>query len=77
MKRSKKLEALIYDLILNLDSEKTEFNINLNEYVKNEEYDLFVKEIKTILKKAKVQILKDKITVIENGSASWELKLKK
>jgi len=71
------LEALIYDLILNLDSEKTEFNINLNEYVKNEEYDLFVKEIKTILKKAKVQILKDKITVIENGSASWELKLKK
>jgi hypothetical protein len=77
MKVSKKLEGLIYDLIMNLDSEKTEFNINLNDYVKNEEYDIFVREIKTILKKAKVTILTDKITVVDNGSARWELKIKK
>lgn len=70
----KKKEELIYNLIF---SEKIIYIIDLGEYVDDiYRYDDFVEEIKIILKKSKVSVIKSSIKVTMT-TATWELKLKK
>jgi uncharacterized protein with PhoU and TrkA domain len=65
---------LIYDLIF---SEKLEYKIDIAEYVNDiYQYDDFVDEIKIILKKSGVKIVKS-IVVVDSKTAIWQLKLKK
>ena len=69
-----KREELIYDLIF---SDKTIYLIDLGDYIDDiYRYDDFVEEIKIILKKSKVRILKSSVKVTI-ATATWELKLKK
>lgn len=70
----KNKEELIYDLIF---SEKIEFKIDIAEYVDDiYQYDDFVEEMKIILKKSKVRILKSIVTV-DSKTVIWTLKVKK
>lgn len=67
-------EELIYDLIF---SEKSEFKIDIAEYVEDiYQYDDFMEEMKIILKKSKVKVLKSVVTV-DSKTAVWVLKVKK
>ena len=67
-------EDLIYDLIF---STENIFSINIGEYVDDiYNYEDFVDSIKTVLKKAKVTIVKSTIKV-DSKTATWELKVKK
>jgi hypothetical protein len=67
-------EALIYDLIF---SETTEYKIDIAEYIEDiYKYDKFIDEIKSVLKKSKVSIVKEKID-LESKSAVWNLKVKR
>ena len=69
-----KKEELIYSLIF---SDRTTYMIDLGEYVDDiYRYDDFVEEIRLILKKSKVSILKSSVNV-NIKTATWELKLKK
>jgi hypothetical protein len=69
-----KREELIYSLIF---SDRTTYMIDLGEYVDDiYRYDDFVEEIRLILKKSKVSILKSSVKVTMT-TATWELKLKK
>jgi len=69
-----KREELIYNLIF---SEKISYLIDLGEYVDDiYRYDDFVEEIRIILKKSKVSVIKSSIKVTMT-TATWELKLKK
>ena len=69
-----KKEELIYSLIF---SDRTTYMIDLGEYVDDiYRYDDFVEEIRLILKKSKVSILKSSVKV-NIKTATWELKLKK
>jgi hypothetical protein len=70
----KNKEELIYDLIF---SEKIEFKIDIAEYVDDiYQYDDFVEEMKIILKKSKVKVVKSVVTV-DSKTAIWALKVKK
>lgn len=67
-------DELIYDLIF---SETTEYEIRVDEYISDiYKYDRFVDEVKDILKKSKVEIVKEKITV-ESNSVLWRIKVSK
>ena len=67
-------EALIYDLIF---SETTDYKIDVAEYIEDiYKYDKFIDEIKSVLKKSKVSILKEKVD-LESKSAIWNLKVKR
>ncbi len=67
-------EKLIYDLIF---SENTEYRIDIADYIENiYKYDRFIKEIKSILKKSKVSVVKEKID-LESKNAIWNLKVKR
>jgi hypothetical protein len=67
-------DELIYDLIF---SETTEYEIRVDEYISDiYKYDRFVDEVKDILKKSKVEIVKEKITV-ESSSVLWRIKVSK
>jgi hypothetical protein len=69
-----KKDELIYALIF---SDTTTYIIDLGEYVDDiYRYDDFVEEIRLILKKSKVSILKSSVKV-SIKTATWELKLKK
>ena len=70
----KNKEELIYDLIF---SEKFEFKIDIAEYADDiYQYDEFIEEMKIILKKSKVKILKS-IVSVDSKTAMWYLKVKK
>ncbi|CAG7579735.1 MAG: hypothetical protein SLAVMIC_00067 [uncultured marine phage] len=65
---------LIYDLIF---SEKNEYEINIAEYIKDiYQYDVFIDEMKIILKKSKVMVIREKIRV-DSNEIIWKLKVKK
>ena len=65
---------LIYDLIF---SEQNEFDINVSDYIDNiYKYESFIKEIKDILKKSKVSIIKEGVD-LSPTNVIWFLKVKK
>lgn len=69
-----KKEELIYRLIF---GDETSYRIDLGEYVEDiYEYDHLVDEIRTILRKSKVTIVKSSIKV-DSKTAFWELTVKK
>jgi hypothetical protein len=70
----KKQEDLIYDLIF---SENVDYKIDISEYIQDiYKYDKFIDEIKKVLKKSKVSIVKEKVD-LDTKSAIWNLKVKK
>jgi len=70
----KNKDDLIYDLIF---SEQTDFEINVSDYIQNiYKYEIFIKEIKEILKKSKVSVIKEGINM-SPITAIWILKVKK
>jgi hypothetical protein len=67
-------EELIYDLIF---SEELEYKIDISEYIKDiYKYEKFIQEIKDVLKKSEVTIIRDKVEV-NTKTAIWNLKVKK
>jgi len=67
-------EDLIYDLIF---SEVNEYNINISDYIEDiYKYDRFIDDIKSVLKKSKVSIIKEKID-LDESNVIWNLKVKK
>lgn len=67
-------EELIYDLIF---SDKLDYNINISEYIDDiYKYDKFIDDIKTVLRKSKVSVIKEKID-LETEKVVWNLKVKK
>ena len=67
-------EELIVSLIF---GEQTEYSINIAEYLDEVyKYDKFVEEVKFILKKSKVTILKETLEIDKNGPI-WTIKVKK
>lgn len=70
----KNQDDLIYDLIF---SESLEYSIDISEYIEDiYKYEDFVGDIKKILRKSKVSILKSAV-LIDSRTAIWELKVKK
>lgn len=70
----KNKEDLFYDLIF---GEKEEYTINISDYLEElYKYDRFIDEVKSILKKSKVSVIKEKLELSENGPI-WILKVKK
>lgn len=67
-------DDLIYDLIF---SENTVYRIDISEYVEDiYSYEDFVSDIKRVLKKSKVAIVKSSV-LVDSKTATWELKVKK
>lgn len=74
MKNIDKKEELIYDLIF---SEKEEFIIDFSDFMKDiYRYEDFISDIKKILKKSKVSVVKEKID-LKSSTIIWEIKVKK
>ena len=70
----KNREDIIYDLIF---SDNTDYSINVGDYVSDiYKYDGFIDDIKLILKKSKVIIVAEEISV-DSKFVIWELKVKK
>lgn len=67
-------DDLIYDLIF---SKNNEYEINIAEYIKDiYQYDIFIDELKTILRKSKIMIVTEKINV-DSKEIIWKLKVRK
>ena len=67
-------KELIYDLIF---SEKLDYKINIADYVDDiYQYDDFVEDMKIVLKRSKVKIVKS-VVVVDSKTAMWHLKVKK
>jgi hypothetical protein len=67
-------EELIVSLIF---GEQTEYSINISEYIQElYKYDRFIDEIKSILKKSKVNIINENLELDSNGPI-WIIKVKK
>jgi hypothetical protein len=67
-------EKLIYDLIF---SDNIDYKIDISEYIEDVyKYDRFIDEIKSVLKKSKVSIVKQKVD-LDTKSAIWNLKVKR
>ena len=73
IKMLKNKDDLIYDLIF---STYQDYSINIAEYVEDiYKYDKFVDDIKQVLRKSKVSIVKENV-LIETNHVIWELKVK-
>jgi hypothetical protein len=67
-------EKLIYDLIF---SENSDYNINISEYIEDiYKYDKFIEDIKNVLRKSKVSVIKETID-LEKENVFWNLKVRK
>ncbi len=67
-------DDLLYDLIF---SDTNSYNIDISEYIDDiYNHDDFVTDIKKILKKSKVAIIKSTV-VLGSKTAIWELKVRK
>lgn len=70
----KSKDDLIYELIF---TEQVEFKIDVSKFIDDiYQYDEFVTDIKSILKKSKVRILKSEIN-LDSKTAVWNLKVRK
>jgi hypothetical protein len=70
----KKTDDLIYDLIF---SDETYYLIDISNYIKDiYQYDTFISNIREVLKKSKVRIIKSDVK-LDNKTVIWELKVKK
>jgi len=70
----KNKDDLIYDLIF---SEEELYKIDVSEYIEDiYKYEEFITDIKNVLKKSKVKILKSEIKT-DPKTAIWELKVTK
>ena len=70
----KNKEDLIQDLIF---SEKLDYNINIGEYIDDIYlYELFVDDIKNILRKAKVSVINNSLDV-DSKTVIWKIKVRK
>lgn len=69
-----KKEDLIYDLLF---SEREDFKIEVAGFIEDiYKYDRFIDEMKKILKKSKVDIQREKVSINQN-SVIWEIKVKR
>lgn len=69
-----KTDDLIYDLIF---SNETHYSIDISEYIKDiYRYDNFISDIREVLKKSKVKIIKSDVK-LDSKTVIWELKVKK
>lgn len=70
----KKTDDLIYDLIF---SDETYYLIDISNYIKDiYQYDTFISDLRNVLKKSKVKIIKSDIR-LDSKTVIWELKVKK
>ena len=70
----KKEDDLIYDLIF---SDETYYLIDISNYIKDiYQYDIFISNIREVLKKSKVRIIKSDVK-LDSKTVIWELKVKK
>lgn len=70
----KKTDDLIYDLIF---SDKAYFLIDISNYIKDiYQYDTFISNIREVMKKSKVKIIKSDVK-LDSKTVIWELKVKK
>ena len=70
----KNKEDLIYDLIF---SENIDYTIDVGEYMEDiYKYDVFVDDIKEVLRKSKVSVLSQSIDV-DSKTVIWKLKIRK
>ena len=70
----KKKDDLIYDLIF---SKETYFLIDISDYIKDiYQYEEFIVELRGILKKSKVYIVKNEV-LVDSKTVIWELKVRK
>jgi hypothetical protein len=70
-----KKDALLFDLIF---SEKSDFVINISEYLDQDiyKYDRFIDELKTILEKSAVTLISENLDLNKKGPI-WTIKVKK
>ena len=70
----KNKDELIYDLIF---SEKFDYEIDMSNYIEDiYKYEEFITEIKKVLKKSKVKIIKSEVK-LDSKTAIWQLKVNK
>ena len=70
----KKTDDLIYDLIF---SDETYYLIDISNYIKDiYQYNTFISDIRDVLKKSKVKIIKSDVK-LDSKTVIWELKVKK
>jgi hypothetical protein len=71
---SEKNDNLIYDLIF---SDNTYYLIDISEYINDiYDYELFIGNIRKILKKSKVRVIRSEIK-LDSKTVLWDLKVKK
>jgi hypothetical protein len=69
-----KTDDLIYDLIF---SNETNYSIDISDYIKDiYQYDTFISDIREVLKKSKVKIIKSDVR-LDSKTVIWEIKVKK
>lgn len=70
----KSKDDLIYELIF---TEQVEFKIDVSKFIDDiYQYDEFITDIKSILKKSKVKVIKSEIN-LDSKTAVWNLKVRK
>ena len=70
----KSRDDLIYELIF---TEQVEFKIDISKFIDDiYQYDEFITDIKSILRKSKVKVVKSTIN-LDSKTAIWALKVRK
>jgi hypothetical protein len=70
----KSKDELIYDLIFSIN---TDYFINITEYIEDiYKYDRFIDDIKAVLRKSKVSIVKENLD-LDTEEIIWNIKVKK